>query len=83
MSGRIESESAVRAKVRRVFTVEAAISRFKRTIGDALCSRTHRRQVTEVAIAVIALNPRSNSNTPGPSAPRELEARLDAIAPTR
>jgi hypothetical protein len=36
--------------------VEAAISRYKRVIGDALRSRTHRRQVTEAAIAVNALN---------------------------
>jgi hypothetical protein len=35
---------------------EAAISRFKRVIADALRSRTHRRQATEVAIAVTALN---------------------------
>jgi Transposase DDE domain len=36
--------------------VEAAVSRYKRVIGDALRSRTDRRQVTEVAIAVRALN---------------------------
>jgi hypothetical protein len=36
--------------------VEAAISRFKRVIGDALRSRTDRRRVTEIAIAVHALN---------------------------
>ena len=35
---------------------EAAVSRYKRVIGDALRSRTDRRQVTEVAIAVRALN---------------------------
>ena len=35
---------------------EAAISRYKRVIGDALRSRTDRRQTTEVAIAVYALN---------------------------
>src|SRR3954462_12116150 len=35
---------------------EAAVSRYKRVIGDALRSRTDRRQVTEVAIAVEALN---------------------------
>jgi hypothetical protein len=35
---------------------EAMISRYKRVIGDALRSRTDRRQVTEVAIAVRALN---------------------------
>jgi hypothetical protein len=35
---------------------EAAIGRYKRVIGDALRSRTHRRQVTEAAIAVNALN---------------------------
>jgi hypothetical protein len=33
-----------------------AISRYKRVIGDALRSRTDRRQATEVAIAVRALN---------------------------
>ena len=36
--------------------VEAAIGRYKRVIGDALWSRTARRQNTEVAIAVNALN---------------------------
>ncbi|KLK94612.1 hypothetical protein AA309_02665 [Microvirga vignae] len=36
--------------------VEAAVSRFKRVIGDALRSRTGRHCVTEVAIAVDALN---------------------------
>jgi hypothetical protein len=36
--------------------VEAAISRYKRVIGDALRSRTDRRQATEVAIAVRVLN---------------------------
>jgi len=35
---------------------EAAISRYKRVIGDALRSRADRRRVTEVAIAVRALN---------------------------
>ena len=35
---------------------EAAVSRYKRVIGDALRSRTDRRQTTEVAIAVRALN---------------------------
>ncbi len=35
---------------------EAAISRYKRVIGDALRSRTDRRRTTEVAIAVYALN---------------------------
>jgi Transposase DDE domain len=35
---------------------EAAMSRYKRVIGDALRSRTDRRQATEVAIAVRALN---------------------------
>jgi DDE family transposase len=35
---------------------EGAIGRYKRVIGDALRSRTHRRQVTEAAIAVNALN---------------------------
>ncbi len=36
--------------------VEAAISRFKRVIGEALRSRTDRRRTTEIAIAVHALN---------------------------
>jgi hypothetical protein len=36
--------------------VEAAISRFKRVIGNALRSRTDRRRGTEVAIGVDALN---------------------------
>jgi hypothetical protein len=36
--------------------VEAAISRLKRVIGDALRSRTDRRRATEIAIAVQALN---------------------------
>jgi len=36
--------------------VEAAMSRYKRVIGDALRSRTDRRQATEVATAVHALN---------------------------
>ena len=36
--------------------VEAAVSRYKRVIGDALRSRTDPRQATEVAIAVRALN---------------------------
>jgi transposase len=35
---------------------EAAISRFKRVIGDALRSRTDQRRATEVAIAVEVLN---------------------------
>ena len=36
--------------------VEAAISRLKRVIGNALRSRTEHRRATEVAIAVQALN---------------------------
>ena len=35
---------------------EAAVSRYKRVVGDALRSRTDRRQATEVAIAARALN---------------------------
>ena len=35
---------------------EAAVSRYKRVIGDALRSRTDGRQATEAAIAVRALN---------------------------
>jgi Transposase DDE domain len=37
-------------------SAEAAMSRYKRVIGDALRSRADRRQATEVAIAVRALN---------------------------
>ena len=36
--------------------VEADISRFKRSIGDGLRSRTDRRRPTEAAIAVNTLN---------------------------
>ena len=36
--------------------VEAAVSRYKRVIGDTLRSQTDRRQATEVAIAVGVLN---------------------------
>lgn len=36
--------------------VEAAMSRYKRVIGDTLKSRDHARRVTEVAIAVKSLN---------------------------
>ena len=36
--------------------VEADIGRYKCVIGDALRSRTKRRQTTEVAIAVASLN---------------------------
>jgi transposase len=36
--------------------VEAAISRYKRVIGDALKSRHDDRRTTEVAIAVKSLN---------------------------
>ena len=36
--------------------VEASVSRFKRVIGSALRSRTDRRRVTEVTIALAALN---------------------------
>jgi hypothetical protein len=35
---------------------EAAVSRYKRVIGDALRSRTDRRQAVEVSIAAHALN---------------------------
>ena len=35
---------------------EAAVSRYKRVIGNGLRSRTDRRQATEVAVAVRALN---------------------------
>ena len=40
----------------RCALAEAAIGRYKQVIGDVLRSRTHRRQVTEAAIAVNALN---------------------------
>ena len=36
--------------------VEAAVSRYKRVIGDTLRSQMDRRQATEVAIAVSVLN---------------------------
>jgi hypothetical protein len=36
--------------------VEAAISRYKRVIGDTLKSRDDARRVTEVAIAIKSLN---------------------------
>ncbi len=36
--------------------VEASISRYKRVIGDTLKSRDDARRVTEVAIAIKALN---------------------------
>ena len=36
--------------------VETAISRLKRVIGDGLRSRTDQRRMTEVAIAIQALN---------------------------
>ncbi|MFH5948728.1 IS5/IS1182 family transposase, partial [Roseomonas sp. SXEYE002] len=36
--------------------VEADVSRWKRVIGDGLCSQTDGRQATEVAIAAEVLN---------------------------
>ena len=36
--------------------IEAAMSRFKRVIGDGLRSRTDQRRATEVDVAVHALN---------------------------
>jgi hypothetical protein len=36
--------------------VETAISRFKRVIGDGLCSRTDQRRASEVNVAVHVLN---------------------------
>ncbi len=36
--------------------VEADIGRFKRVIGDGLCSRTDGRQATKLAIAAGVLN---------------------------
>jgi hypothetical protein len=45
-----------RSGYRRRALVEAAISRLKRVIGDALRSRTELRRATEAAIAVHALN---------------------------
>ncbi len=35
---------------------EAAVSRYKRVIGDGLRSRTDRRRATEVKVGVHALN---------------------------
>ncbi len=35
---------------------EAAVGRFTRAIGDGLRSRTDRRRVTEVNVAILALN---------------------------
>ena len=42
---------------------EAAVTRYKRVIGDALRSRTDERQATEVAIAVGA-QPHARAGTP-------------------
>jgi hypothetical protein len=36
--------------------VETVISRFKRVIGDGLCSRTDERRASEVDVAVHVLN---------------------------
>jgi hypothetical protein len=36
--------------------VESDVSRWKRVIGEGLCSQTDRRQASEVAIAVSVLN---------------------------
>ena len=44
---------------------EAAVSRYKRVIGDALRSRTDRRQATEVAIAVQCPEPDAGARPPG------------------
>ena len=44
--------------------VEAGIARFKRVIGDALRSRTDRRQATEVVVAVQVLNRMSELGRP-------------------
>jgi hypothetical protein len=46
----------MRSRYTRRALVEAAISRLKRVIGDALRSRTELRRATEAAIAVHALN---------------------------
>ena len=40
----------------RLGTMTAPVSRYERVIGDTLRSRTDRRQVAEVAIAVSVLN---------------------------
>ena len=45
--------------------VEAAIGRYKRVIGDALRSRTPRRQNTEVAICCERPEPHARARTPG------------------
>jgi hypothetical protein len=47
---------AEEVRVHSTALVEAAISRLKRVIGNALRSRTELRRATEVAIAVHALN---------------------------
>lgn len=52
--GRFVETAAAGETVRAL--AEAAISRYKRVIGDGLRSRTDRPQATEIAIAVRALN---------------------------
>jgi hypothetical protein len=52
MAGRIGWQKATGYNRRAL----AAVSRYKRVIGDALRSRTDGRQATEVAIAVRALD---------------------------
>ena len=52
--GRLGWQKATGYNVRA--KAEAAVSRYKRVIGDALRSRTDDRQATEVAIAIRALN---------------------------
>ena len=62
---------------------EAAISRYKRVIGDALHSRPERRQATEVVIAVRALNRMLGSAVRSPSASREPRREVGSMRPSR
>ncbi len=45
-------------------TIEAAIGRFKQVIGDELRAHTDERRVTDVAVAVHALNRMSELGRP-------------------
>jgi hypothetical protein len=56
MSSRPEQMANVSRFGDCVQTIEAAISRYKRVIGDALRSRTDPRRAREVAIAVEVMN---------------------------
>ena len=63
--------------------VEAAIGRYKRVIGEALRSRTQRRQATEAAIAANALNRMLESGARSPSVSRKTELGLGSMRPSR